>query len=58
MEIESVMGGDTLESMNKAASQLGKLAKGVKKTLSKEEIARRTKRLAEARKKRWPKQPS
>jgi hypothetical protein len=57
MAIESVMGGDTLDAMNKAASQLGKLAKGKKKTYSKEELARRASRLAEARKKRWPKKP-
>ena len=41
--------------MNKAAQQLGRLAKGKPKTLTKAEIARRTKRLAEAREKRWPK---
>ena len=40
---------------NKAASALGKLAKGKPKNLTKAEIARRTKRLAEAREKRWPK---
>lgn len=41
--------------MNRAASALGKLGRGKKKTLSKEEIARRTKRLKKARSKRWPK---
>jgi hypothetical protein len=40
---------------NKAASALGKLAKGKPKNLTEWEIARRTRRLAEARKKRWPK---
>ena len=39
--------------MNKHASELGKLSKGVPKRLSKAEIRRRTLRLAEARKKRW-----
>ena len=41
--------------MNKAASELGKLAKGIPKTLSEDERKRRSVRLAEARKKRWPK---
>ena len=41
--------------MNKAASALGKLAKGKPKTLTKAEIEHRTKRLADARRKRWPK---
>jgi hypothetical protein len=39
--------------MNKAAQQLGRMAKGKKKQLSPEEIDRRTKQLADARKKRW-----
>jgi len=37
------------------AAALGRLSKGKKKTLSKAEIARRTNRLAEARKLRWSK---
>jgi hypothetical protein len=41
--------------MNRAASQLGKMAAGKPKRFSPEEIAKRTKRLAAARKKRWPK---
>jgi len=40
---------------NKAATALGKMAKGVPKNLSAEEIARRTEQLAKAREKRWPK---
>lgn len=40
--------------MNRAASQLGKLAKGKPKTLTKAERARRAKSLAVARAKRWP----
>jgi len=40
---------------SKLASELGKRAKGKPKNLTPEEIKRRTKRLAEARKKRWPK---
>jgi len=44
--------------MNKAAQALGRLAKGVKKTLTREEIEKRTKRLTEARKKRWVKDDS
>lgn len=40
--------------MNKAAQQLGRMARGKKKNLSPQEIERRTKRLADARKKRWP----
>jgi hypothetical protein len=39
---------------NPAAVALGKLAKGKPKTLSCDEIARRTARLAAARLKRWP----
>jgi hypothetical protein len=42
--------------MNKAAQTLGRLAKGVKKTITKAESSRRSKRLAEARKLRHPKQ--
>ena len=40
--------------MNKAAQALGRLAKGKKKTLTDEERKRRSLRLAELRKKRWP----
>jgi hypothetical protein len=40
-------------TMNKAASELGKMAKGVPKHLSKAERKRRSLRLADARKKRW-----
>jgi len=40
---------------NRAASALGKLGKGKKKTLTAAEIDRRKKRLAKAREKRWPK---
>lgn len=43
--------GDT---MNRAAQQLGRLAKGKPKTLTKSERARRAKSLAVARSKRWP----
>ena len=39
---------------NKAAQELGRLAKGKPKTLTKAERKRRAERLAEARKKRWP----
>lgn len=42
-----------MNQIQKAASLLGKLAKGKKKILSNDEIQRRTLRLAEARKKRW-----
>ena len=41
--------------MDEAAQALGRRAKGVPKKFSAEEIAMRTKRLAEARKKRHPK---
>lgn len=41
-------------SKNEAASALGKLAKGVKKTLTKKERVRRKKSLEVARVKRWP----
>jgi hypothetical protein len=41
--------------MNKHAQALGRLAKGKPKTLTKAEIDRRTKQLAESRKKRWSK---
>jgi hypothetical protein len=42
---------------NPAAVALGRLAGGKKKTLTETEIDRRTQRLADARKKRWPKKP-
>jgi hypothetical protein len=42
--------------MNKAAQQLGRLARGKPKHYSAEEIKKRTKRLlAAAKKNRWPK---
>ena len=41
--------------MNKAAQALGKLAAGKPKNFSAAELARRKKRLAAARAKRWPK---
>jgi len=41
--------------MNKAAQQLGRLARGKPKRISQAESKRRRERLAEARKKRWPK---
>lgn len=40
--------------MNRAAQQLGKLAKGKPKTLTSAERKRRAKSLALARAKRWP----
>jgi hypothetical protein len=40
---------------NKAAQQLGRMARGVPKNFSPSEIERRKKRLAAARKNRWPK---
>ena len=40
--------------MNRAAQQLGRLARGKAKTLSKTERRRRAERLAVARQKRWP----
>jgi hypothetical protein len=39
--------------ISKAASALGRLARGVPKTYTDEERERRRKRLAELRKKRW-----
>lgn len=47
---------ERLHAMNKAAQQLGKMARGVQKTLTKAERKRRSKRLALARAKRWPKE--
>lgn len=41
--------------MNKAASTLGKLGKGIPKTISNAERKRRSERMAKAREKRWPK---
>ena len=41
--------------MNKAAQSLGRLAKGVPKNYTAAELARRKKRLADARLKRWKK---
>jgi hypothetical protein len=43
------------EDMNKAAQQLGRLARGKPKRISQAESKRRRASLAEARKKRWPK---
>ena len=40
--------------MNKAAQALGRMGKGKAKTLTQAERKRRGKRLAEARKRRWP----
>ena len=40
--------------MNKAAQALGKLAKGKPKNYSRGELAKRKKRLAKARRQRWP----
>ncbi len=39
--------------MNRAAQALGRMARGVKKTLSRAEIARRTAQLTRVRKRRW-----
>ena len=39
--------------MNRAAQALGRLARGIPKTYSPSELAARTKRLSEARAKRW-----
>jgi hypothetical protein len=47
----------TTPTKNPAAVALGRLAGGKKKTLTESEIDRRTQRLADARKKRWPKKP-
>jgi hypothetical protein len=41
--------------MNLAAQTLGRLAAGIPKHYTRAELARRKARLAEARKKRWPK---
>jgi len=41
--------------MNRAAQTLGRLARGKPKKYTAAELERRKKRLAEARKKRWPK---
>ncbi len=43
-----------MKPKNPAAQALGRLAAGVPKTYTAAELARRKKRLAEARKKRWP----
>ena len=40
--------------MNKAAQELGRMGKGKAKTLTQAERKRRARRLAEARKTRWP----
>jgi hypothetical protein len=41
-------------TMNRAAQELGRMGKGKPKTLTDAERKRRSLRLAEARKKRWP----
>ena len=40
--------------MNRAAQQLGRMGRGKPKTLTQAERKRRARRLAEARKARWP----
>jgi len=42
-----------MNAIQKAASLLGKMAKGKPKNYSEEEIEKRRKRFTEARKKRW-----
>lgn len=44
--------------MNKAAQSLGRMGKGVPKTLTAKERRRRAVSLAAARKKRWPAKPN
>jgi hypothetical protein len=44
--------------MNRAAQALGRLAKGVPKTYTAEELERRKQRLVAARAKRWHKKKS
>ena len=44
--------------MNKNAQKLGRLAKGVPKKYSKEDIEKIKERLAQARKSRWVKEPN
>jgi len=41
---------------NELASELGRMARGVKKSYSAEEIARRTARILEGGKRRWAKE--
>jgi hypothetical protein len=43
-----------MNEARKAASLLGKLGKGVKKTITEEDRQGRIRRLADARQKRWP----
>jgi hypothetical protein len=43
-----------MNEKNKAAQALGRMGKGIKKTLSDDERHKRSLRLKEARKKRWP----
>ena len=43
--------------MNRAAQALGRLARGVRKSLTDAERKRRAEALAKARTKRWPKNP-
>jgi hypothetical protein len=44
------------KEISEAARTLARLGKGVPKRFTKAELARRTQRLAEARKKRWAKE--
>ena len=44
--------------VNKAAQELGRMGRGVPKTLSKAERKRRARHLAEARKRRWIRRPN
>jgi hypothetical protein len=45
-----------MNEIRKAAQLLGELAKGKPKHYTKKELEKRTKRILEAGKKRWPKQ--
>ena len=44
--------------MNKAAQSLGRMGRGVPKTLTAKERRRRARSLAEARKRRWVRRPN
>ena len=49
-----ISGYETRPAKNPAAVALGKRARGIPKRFSADEIARRSKRLAQARLRRWP----
>jgi len=56
MMVSNLCSSTGIGNMNKAAQALGRLARGVRKQFSEEELARRTERIRAAGKLRWAKE--